>query len=98
MIGIKQFSRVKLLAFVAVIGMLPMLASAQKVTVVKGHVNNEIGQPLNGKDVKFSSDNGATFKYTATTDANGDYTVSLPPGTYIRVVRDHQITAPKKAT
>ena len=96
MIRIIQSSRTTILAVVAALCMAPMLASAQKTTDVKGHANNEIGQPLASMDVKFSSDNGASFKYSATTDANGDYKISLPPGTYIGVVRDPKITDPKK--
>jgi tetratricopeptide (TPR) repeat protein len=96
MIRIIEFPKAKILAIVAAIAMLPLLASAQKMTDVKGHANNEISQPLSGMEVKFSSDNGATFKYTTTTNAAGDYTISLPPGTYIGVVRDPKITDPKK--
>ncbi len=91
MIRTTRFTGIKLVGIAAAFAFLPSLAHAQQMTAVKGHVNNEIGQPVSGLIVEFSTDGGKSFKYTATTDANGDYTVSVAPGEYVVVVADPKV-------
>lgn len=91
MIRTTRFTGIKLVGIAAVFALLPWLAQAQQMTTVKGHVNNEIGQPVSGLVVEFSTDAGKSFKYTANTDANGDYTVSVAPGEYVVVVADPKV-------
>lgn len=55
---------------------------AQATAKVYGHVNDPLGVPLTGVQVKLSTD-GTTAKYSFTTDDNGDYKGSgVTPGTY----------------
>jgi Flp pilus assembly protein TadD len=89
MTRIVRFKGIKTLAIAVAFAVLPMLAHAQ--TTVKGHVNNELTQPVAGVTVGFSQDGGKTFKYTADTDANGDYTVSVAPGDYTVFVTDPKV-------
>jgi hypothetical protein len=91
MTRIARFTGIKSLGMAAAFALLPMLAQAQQMTTVKGHVNNEISQPLPGVTVEFSNDGGKTFKYTTNTDANGDYTVNVAPGDYVVIVADPKV-------
>src|SRR5258707_8883534 len=86
-----RIARIKSIGMTAAFALLPMLAQAQQMTTVKGHVNNEISQPLPGVTVEFSNDGGKTFKYTTNTDANGDYTVNVAPGDYVVIVADPKV-------
>lgn len=74
-----------LLAALLVAAAAPALL-AQNTAKVHGHVNDPLGTPMSGVQVKLSTD-GQTPKYSFTTDDNGDYKGSgVAPGTYFFIL------------
>jgi hypothetical protein len=61
-------------------------AAARTSTFTGAVVTNEQGTPVPGITVQIE-DNGTTVA-TATTDANGNYSAKVPPGTYDLIVND----------
>lgn len=63
---------------------------AQSMAKVHGHVNDPLGTPMAGVQVKLSTD-GQTPKYSFTTDDNGDYKGSgITPGTYYFILYNNK--------
>ena len=61
--------------------------AAAPIGKIHGRVINPTGQPQGGGSVNLSTDGGATFKFTFTVAATGDYTGAAAPGTYTVVYR-----------
>jgi hypothetical protein len=56
------------------------LSTATDAGTITGTLTGSLGQPVAGATV--NAYDGATLAGTATTDANGQYTISVPPGGY----------------
>jgi tetratricopeptide (TPR) repeat protein len=54
---------------------------------IHGHLTNPTGAPQANGTVNLSTDGGATYKFTLTVNANGDYSGEAAPGTYMVVYR-----------
>jgi len=61
--------------------------AAANMGTIHGRVINPTGQPQGGGTVNFSTDGGATMKYSFTVDDTGEYTGAVAPGTYMLIYR-----------
>ncbi|MCO6479774.1 MAG: SusC/RagA family TonB-linked outer membrane protein [Phaeodactylibacter sp.] len=66
----------RMLFFVALAGLLPLLGAAQNIPVVSGTVTDDFGDPLIGAAVSIQNGTSGTV-----TDLNGAYSLALPAGT-----------------
>jgi tetratricopeptide (TPR) repeat protein len=73
------------------------LAAAGRNATVHGHANNPLGQPYVNANV-FATTDGSPSSQVArfTTDANGDYSGTVPAGSYIFVLQEQNPKDPKK--
>ncbi|MCB9300007.1 MAG: SusC/RagA family TonB-linked outer membrane protein [Lewinellaceae bacterium] len=74
--GLLNRSWQRILFFVALIGLLPLLAAAQTVPIVSGTVTDDLGDPLVGAAVILKGIPTGTV-----TDLDGAYSIALPSGT-----------------
>ena len=71
---------------------LPQVSYGQATASIHGHVNNPLGQPIKGAEVKLTQDRAADAKtrkyaFTFPVDDNGDYKgTGIAPGTWIAIV------------
>lgn len=86
------------LALVPALAQQPAASPAAGPTgKVHGHVTNPTGAPQSGGTVSFAPGPGAKDEGTFTVDANGDYSGTVAPGTYIAIYRSPGMDKDKQA-